>query len=70
MIDLALTDGLIGAARKPVATLAALELRQLGERIDTVLEQSGGSLDVYSVAHLEDARLRIKQALNAMHVYE
>ena len=70
MIDLALTTGMAGATQKPVATLAAFELHKLGKQIEGVLEQTDGSLDVYTLAHLQDARQRIQQASNAVHVYE
>ena len=62
LIDLTLPGGMTGAAAKPVATLAARQLRQIDDRIEQTLGRTDGRLDDYSIAHLEDARRRIEQA--------
>jgi len=65
MIDLALQKGTSSSTRS-VALLARLSLDQLGKTIDACLQDD---LDVYTRAHLTDARVRIAKALDASYTY-
>ena len=46
-------------------SLARMHLKELGEKIDKVLEQKGSSIDDMTKAHLEESKHRIAKALQA-----
>lgn len=69
LIDLAFPDGIVGAAGKPVATLAVADLRTLKDRLVAVTDKGKDRLDPYSMAHLSEIRLRIEKALDAQYIY-
>ncbi len=69
LIDLTMPGGMIGAAAHPIATLSAHKLRELKKKIARVLERSDSKIDPYTLAHLEDASIRIEKALDASYVY-
>lgn len=69
LIDLMMDNGLSTAASKPISNLAMMELKDLGGKIDGVLESSGDKLDAYTKAHLNEASMRIEKALDADFVY-
>ncbi len=56
-----------GSDTTPVANLALRELRGIGERLSSTLQQSG--LDTYSRSHLWEANERIAKALDAQFIY-
>ncbi len=56
---------------RPIRTLSLMHLRQLRDKINSMLGASAGiEVDTYSRAHLEDLRERIERALNAVRVSE
>ena len=68
--DLSRSDYMGTAAYKPIANLAIDKLRQIKEKkIDPIIEASDDNLDPYTVAHLKDAGMQIKRALEAHYVY-
>jgi hypothetical protein len=67
LIDLALTTETYDAASKPIATLAAMHLRELKGKADSLIE-GGKRVDPYSIAHLQDVSTRIGQALDAQYI--
>ncbi len=69
LIDLAFPDGIVGAAGKPVATLAVAELRTLKDKLTAITGKGEGRLDPYSAAHLSELALRIERALDAQYIY-
>ena len=70
LIDLSRSDYMGTAAYKPIANLAIEKLRQIKEKkIDPVLETSDENLDPYTRAHLKDAGMQIKKALEAHYVF-
>ena len=69
LIDLTMPNGMIGAAAKPIQTLAAYQLRQLNDKIGAVLKKADSKIDPYTLAHLSDAQTRIKKALDADYIY-
>jgi hypothetical protein len=68
LIDLSMTDSGFGAAGRPISTLSTHKLRELDRKIETVLEESEGRIDAYSLAHLGEARINIEQALEAQYI--
>jgi hypothetical protein len=70
LIDLSKSDYMGTAAYKPIANLVMEKLRQIKEsKIDHVLETYDENLDPYTKAHLKDAGIQIKKALEAHYVY-
>lgn len=69
LIDLTMPDGMTGAAAKPVATLAAYQLRELNARMTKVLDGRDSMVDAYTIAHLEETKGRIEKALDAGYIY-
>lgn len=69
LIDLALGNGPPGVAGKTTATLATQKLREIRERIATLLGKHSARLDPYTIAHLSDIRTRIEKALEAQYFY-
>lgn len=71
LIDLSRSDYMGTAAYKPIATLVVEKLHEIKEnKIDPVLEESDENLDPYTKAHLKDASIQIKKALEAHYVYK
>jgi Met-zincin/Domain of unknown function (DUF5117) len=71
MIDLTKGSYFSTAAYKPVSDLVIAKLRDIKEnKIDRVLETYGEDLDPYTKAHLKDASMQIKKALDAYYVYK
>lgn len=68
LIDLAIADETFDAASKPIATLAAMHLRDLHGKVESIDERMGSKVDPYSRAHLQDVGHRIEQALDAQYV--
>ena len=68
LIDLSMTDSGFGAAGRPIANLSTHKLRELDKKIANVLEESDGRIDAYSVSHLGEAQVLIKQALEAQYI--
>mgnify|MGYP000884342173 CR=1 FL=1 len=72
MIDLTLPGAGSGEAYKAISNLAVYRLRQLHDRITAIIGEKGdkaGNLDPYSLAHLNEAKIRIGKALDAGYVY-
>jgi hypothetical protein len=69
MIDLTLPNAALGTAAKPISTLACWKLRQLSDKIGRLREKNGAAIDAYSVAHLDEAKVRIDKALDASYIY-
>jgi hypothetical protein len=67
LIELSMTDAGFGAAAKPISDLSTYKLREIGAKIDDLLDQAA-RIDPYTVAHLADARARIDQALEAQYI--
>ena len=58
------------AAYKPIDNLVMEKLRQIKEKkIDPVLEASDENLDPYTRAHLKDASMQVKKALEAHYIF-
>jgi len=71
LIELSKSDYMGTAAYKPIANLVMEKLRQIKEdKIDPVLDASDENLDPYTKAHLKDAGMQIKKALEANYVYK
>lgn len=68
LVDLSMGAG-SGASRRPVATLATMQLRDLHEKIEKLLERKQNRADAYTRAHLAEAKLRIEKALDAQFIY-
>ncbi|RUL84649.1 DUF5117 domain-containing protein [Tautonia sociabilis] len=68
LIDLTLPNGGTGAAQKPIATLARMELLELKAKCDTALEGKD-DIDPYTRAHLLAACELIDRALDAQLIY-
>jgi hypothetical protein len=68
LIDLTLPDAGWTAAYKPISNLAMLRLQELGDKIGQSLQQRA-LLDPYTVAHLNEAKLRIEKAIDAQFIY-
>jgi hypothetical protein len=67
LIDLALTSETYDAASKPIATLAAMHLRDLQGKVES-LAKNASKVDPYTRAHLQDVESRISQALDAQYI--
>jgi len=73
LIDLSKSDYYSTAAYKPIADLVIQKLRDIKDnKIDPVLETESLSenLDPYTKAHLRDASMQIKRALEAQYIYK
>jgi hypothetical protein len=70
LIDLSKTDFGSMAANKPISNLVLEELRRLKDaKIDPFVESQDQKLDPYTRAHLKDASLQVKKALDATYIY-
>ena len=71
LIDLSKSGYFGTAAYKPIANLVMEKLRYIKEyKIDQISEVQMSSLDPYTRAHLKDAGMQIKKALEAHYVYK
>jgi len=71
LIDLSKPDSRSTAAHKPISNLVLEQLRQIKQsKIDPVLETYDENLDPYTRAHLKDASMQVKKALEAQYVYK
>ena len=71
LIDLSKSDSRSTAAHKPISNLVLEQLRQIRQsKIDPVLETHDENLDPYTRAHLKDASMHVKKALEAQYVYK
>ncbi len=70
MISLTNPRGMNYAASRPLTNLAIMHLRQTKRQIDQLMKKHGKQLDAYSRAHLEDASIRIKKAMDARYVIQ
>jgi hypothetical protein len=71
LIDLSRSDYMGTAAYKPIANLVVEKLHRIkDDNIDPVLETSDDNLDPYTRAHLKDASMQIKKALEAHYVFK
>jgi hypothetical protein len=68
LIDLSMPETVSGAASQTVANLARHELKSIHKRIQATLD--AGQADAYTEAHLEEAKARIDQALDAEMLYQ
>ncbi len=66
LMDLGVRQGRGGAAMKPIANLAAMNLRELKTKLEKSAENA--KLDPYTKAHLQDALLRVTKWLDAQYV--
>ncbi len=72
MIELTLPGAGSGEAYKAISNLSVFRLRQLQEKITGIIGEKGdkaGNLDPYSLAHLNEAKIRIGKALDAGFIY-
>jgi hypothetical protein len=69
LIDLTQPDGLTGSARNAVSTIVVSKLRGLKDRLSEMTQKNGARLDPYTLAHLDESRLRIEKALDAQYIY-
>jgi hypothetical protein len=72
LIELSLPGAGDSAAYKPVSNLSMFKLRQLRDKIASIIGEKGdktGGMDPYSLAHLSEAKVRIEKALDASYVY-
>ena len=67
LIDLSMNNDGYNAASMAVKTLATMHLRNLDEKVTDSLESDG--LDPYTMAHLQEASVRIEKALEAEYIY-
>ena len=67
LIDMSMDNSGYNSASMAVKTLAAMHLRNLKEGIDSSLD--GGKLDAYTMAHFQEASMRIEKALDADYIY-
>jgi len=72
LIDLIRTDYQGTAAYKPIANLVMEKLRRIKGKIDRFLQTTSihKNFDPYTKAHLKDASMQIKKALEAQYVYK
>ena len=67
LIDLSMDNDGYNAASMAVKTLATMHLRNLDDRVSDALESD--RLDPYTMAHLQEASVRIEKALEAEYIY-
>jgi hypothetical protein len=69
LIDLSFPNDGFGAAARPVSNLSVFKLREIKGRIDTLMKNHAARLDPYTLAHLDESRVRIEKALDAQYIY-
>ncbi len=69
LIDLMLDTESFNAASKPIAQLAASNLRQIEGKVESVSKKADSNLDPYTRAHLDEVKIRIAKALEAQYLY-
>ena len=67
LIDLNLSESSFSAAYRPISNLALVRLRHIQDKVAESLEQKA-MLDPYSLAHLEQVKMRIEKALDAQYI--
>jgi len=67
LIDLILSESNFSSAYRPISDLAMVRLREIQEKVLEGLEQKA-MLDPYSLAHLEQVKLRIEKSLDATYI--
>jgi hypothetical protein len=67
LIDLNLSESSFSAAYRPISNLAMMRLRRIQNKVEEALEQKA-MLDPYSLAHLEQVKLRIEKAVDAQYI--
>jgi hypothetical protein len=71
LIDLSKSGYFGTVAYKPIANLVTEKIRQIKEqKIDDISETQMENLDPYTRAHLKDAGMQIKRALDAHYIYK
>jgi hypothetical protein len=71
LIDLSRSNSRGTAAYKPISNLVLEKLQQIKQgKIEPILEADDETLDPYTRAHLKDAGMQIKKALEAHYVYK
>ena len=68
LLELSMIDEGFGAAAKPISNLSVYKLRELKDKISDTVERDGHRIDLYTLAHLADARTRIEQTLEAQYI--
>ncbi len=68
LFDLAGESRSSTAAMKPIANLAAMQLKEIGEKIAKASENN--KFDAYSTAHLQDSSERIKKWIDSKYVLQ
>ena len=69
LIDLSMPGAGNSAAYKPIANLALVDLKEIGEKCSKILKADEGRLDPYTKAHLSQAESEIKRVLAAQYIY-
>lgn len=69
MIDLTRPNGMWGSSSQAISTLVVSKLRGMQDRITTLLDKNASRLDPYTLAHLQESQMRIKQVLDAQYIY-
>ena len=69
LVSLSMPGSWRGASSRPLANLAAQQLRALAKRIAAAEEADGITLDPYTAAHLSEAGELIKKTLDAGIIY-
>lgn len=69
LIDLTLPSGISGAARKPIANLAQMQLKEIQDSVSGILDSKAEGVDAYTKAHLMEAKDLIERALKAQLIY-
>lgn len=69
LIDLAMPNAGLGAAGRPITTLAVFDLRSIKTKLDDMLKNNKARLDPYTMAHFDEVSHRIGAALDAQYVY-
>lgn len=67
LIDLSMGDA-YGTAGKTIANLAVAHLEEIRKNLNATM-QGGSKVDPYTAAHFEEARTRIRKALDAQYIY-
>lgn len=70
LIDLAMPQGLGSAvASRAISNLAMLKIRDLKDRLTSLLNDSGTKLDPYTKAHLQDALAKVTKLLDSQIIF-
>lgn len=69
LIDLSMPNPRFGASGKAVSNLSVFKLREIKGKIDRIIERNAARLDPYTLAHLDESRVRIEKSLDAQFIY-